>query len=251
MPERRPARPQLPGPPIHPISRTIRYWLARTLSWIVTRCYLRLRTEGLERLPPGPAVLCFSHQNWIDPLILMAGLPFRPRLYFFGPKEEEMAVGGRNRLMSWVGTAVPYRPGKNDLLGATRRASEVLAAGGRLAIAGEGRIHSGERVVLQLSEGPAFFALRGGVPLVPVAINGTGWLALRRTVRVRIGEPIFASGRSTRERIEELTAETTRALEALVADYPDRPAPGRFGRWLTELFNDWPEGARPSPPGDT
>ena len=32
----------------------------------------------------------------------------------------------------------------------------------------------------------------------------------------------------------------------MVADFPDPPPPGRFGRWLTELFNDWPEGARPA-----
>lgn len=68
----------------------------------------------------------------------MAVLPFRPRLYFFGPKEEDMAVGGRNRLMSWTRTSVAYRPGKSDLLDATRRVGAVIAAGGVLAIAGEG-----------------------------------------------------------------------------------------------------------------
>ena len=162
-----------------------------------------------------------------------------------------MAVGARNRLMRWVGTAVPYRPGKNDLLDATRRVGAIFAGGGTLAIAGEGRIHAGERVVLPLSEGPAFFALRGGVPLVPIAINGTGWLAFGRTVRVRIGEPIAPSGRPSRERVDTLTAQATAALTALVADHPDRPPPGRLGRWLTELFNDWPEGSRPALPADS
>jgi len=218
-------------------------------AWIVVRCYARLRVEGSERLPAGPAVLCFSHQNWTDPFILMAALPAHPRLYFFGPKEEDMGVGPRNRLMSWVGTAVPYRPGKNDLLDATRRVGAVFAAGGRLAIAGEGRIHAGERVVLPLSEGPAFFALRRGVPLVPIAVNGTGWLAFGRTIRIRIGEPIVAEGRPTRERVEELTERAGSALRVLVTDFPERPAPGPVGRWLTELFNEWPDGAPPDRPG--
>jgi hypothetical protein len=31
----------------------------------------------------------------------------------------------------------------------------------------------------------------------------------------------------------------------MVADFPDQTEPGPIGRWLTELFNDWPEGARP------
>lgn len=227
------------------LGRTIRYWLTALVVRVLVRSYLRLRVEGLERLPAGPAVLSFSHQNWADPFILIATLPLRPRLFFFGPKEEDMGRGLRNRLISWSGTAVPYRPGKDDLLGATRRVAAVLASGGRLAIAGEGRIHAGERVLLPLNEGCAYFALRSGVPLVPVAINGTGWLAFGRTVRVRIGQPIPPEGRPTRERIAALTGGLAQALGALVADFPDRPPPGPLGRWLTELFNEWPGGARP------
>ena len=30
----------------------------------------------------------------------------------------------------------------------------------------------------------------------------------------------------------------------MVADAPEVPPPGRVGRWLTERFNDWPEGSR-------
>ncbi len=240
------SRHELPGPAINPIRRTIRYWLAKSAIWLVVRSYVRLRIEGLERLPGGPAVLCFNHLSWADPFVVMAALPFRPRLYFFGPKEEDMRVGARNRLMSWVGTAVPYRPGKNDLLDATRRVRAVFAAGGTLAIAGEGRLHAGERELLPLNEGPAYFAIRSGVPLVPIAINGTSWLALGRRVRVRVGEPIRTEGRPTREAVEELTERAADTLAGLVADFPDRPAPGPFGRWLTELFNEWPEGGRPA-----
>ena len=71
-----------------------------------------------------------------------------------------MTQGGRNRLMLWAGNAVPYRPGKNDLLEATRRVQAIFKAGGVLAIAGEGRIHAHENEILPLSEGAAYFALR-------------------------------------------------------------------------------------------
>ena len=183
-----PRAPRLPGAPIHPIRRTIRYWVSRVVAWLVIRAYLRPRLEDRERLPAGPAIYCFNHMNWADPFVLMAILPFRPRLYFFGPKEEDMAVGGRNRLMSWTRATVPYRPGKNDLLDATRRVSAVLASGGVLAIAGEGRIHASENELLPLQEGPAYFALRSGVQLVPIAISGTSWLRLGRRVTVSVGE---------------------------------------------------------------
>jgi 1-acyl-sn-glycerol-3-phosphate acyltransferase len=241
---RRPASPGVPD--IHPIRRTIRYVIARFVAAVVVRLYLDVHTEDRERLPNGPAIVCFNHLNWIDPFVVMAALPWRPRLFFFGPREEDMRRGGRNRLMVWTGATVPYKPGKTDLIEATRRVGDVIDSGGVLAIAGEGRIHAGERELLPLSEGAAYFALRTRVPLVPLAINGTSWLGFRRDVRVSVGEPLIPLGRPAREAVDRMTDELARALRDLVADYPDVAVPGPFGRVLTEWFNDWPEGGRPA-----
>jgi 1-acyl-sn-glycerol-3-phosphate acyltransferase len=148
--------------------------------------------------------------------------------------------------------AVPSRPGGRGLVAATARVEELLADGNRVAIAGEGRIHAGEGVILPLLEGPAYMSLRSGVLLVPVAINGTSWLAFRRRVRVRIGPPIASAGgdpsRPTSEAVRTMTAEVEAALLELVADFPDPPRSRWIGGRLTELFNDWPEGARPPVP---
>jgi 1-acyl-sn-glycerol-3-phosphate acyltransferase len=242
-PAGRPAR--LPPPARRGIGGTVRYWLARAAAWAVVRAWVRLRVHGRERLPSGPALYCFNHLSWTDPFIVMASLPFRPRLTFFGPKELDMRIGRRNRIMAWSGTTLPYRPGKDDLIDTTRRVAAIFAAGGALAIAGEGRIHARESELLPLEDGPAYFALRAGVPIVPLGINGTSWVRYGARVRVRIGQPIEASGRPTREAVDALTARTWSALHALVEDHPDVPPPGRFARWLTERFNDWPEGGRP------
>jgi len=241
---RRPDRATLPGPAISPLRRTIRYWVSRFVVAGLSRAYLRVGLDDRERLPPGPAIYCFNHMSWADPFVLMAVLPFRPRLWFFGPKEEDMRVGGRNRVMHWTGTAIPYKPGKNDLLEATRRVAAVIGSGGVVAIAGEGRVHVRESELLPLSEGAAYFAMRSGVPLVPVAIHGTSWLRFGGRVRIRVGEPIEPVGRPTREGIGEATTQLWTVLHDLVADTPDLPEPGRLGRWLTERFNDWPEGSR-------
>lgn len=227
--------------------RAIRYYFSRLVVIVVVRLLFDVRVEGAARFARQPAIYCFSHLGWTDPFFMMTVLPLRPRLFFFGPKEEDMSTGGRNRLMSWTGTSVPFKPGKNDLIETVRRVEAVFAAGGVLAIAGEGRIHVRESEVTPLQEGTAFFALRSGLPIIPVAINGNSWLRFRRRIRVRIGEPIEPEGRPNREAVEVLTVRTWTALRAMVADAPDLPATGGFFGWLTELFNDWsgdPDAAR-------
>lgn len=174
----------------------------------------------------------------------MAVLPLRPRLSFFGPKEEDMRAGGRNRLMAWTGASIPYKPGKNDLLDATRRVRSVLSAGGVLAIAAEGRIGAIESRILPLNDGPAYFALRAGVPLVPVGINGTSWLRFGGRVRVRIGEPIAPTGRADRAAVDAMTTTLRDHLAALVADAPEPRRTGVVAAWFTDRFNEWPEGSR-------
>ena len=114
-------------------------------------------------MPPGASLLCANHESWADPFVLMAALPGRPRLYWFGPKESDMSRGARNRLIVWTGSAVPYKPAKTDLREATRRVGAVFDAGGRLLIFGEGRIHALEGELLPLAEGAVFFAMRSGV----------------------------------------------------------------------------------------
>lgn len=235
----------LPGHDVPAWRRSLRYWSMKTAVGVLARSYLRIRVEGLERLPPGPALLCANHQSWADPFVLMAALPGRPRLHWFGPKESDMSAGARNRMIVWTGTAVPYKPAKTDLREATRRVAAVFAAGGRLVIFGEGRIHAREGELLPLAEGAVYFAMRSGIPIVPVAIGGTSWLAFGRTVRVRIGEPVVPEGRPTRAALDALTARLWCRLFDLVRDDPARRVPGPFGRWLTEVFNEWAEGARP------
>jgi 1-acyl-sn-glycerol-3-phosphate acyltransferase len=224
----------------------VRYWLSTIIVRIAVGAYLRLRVDGRERLPEGPALICFNHQSWADPFVLVAALPARPDILFFGPREADMRVGKKNRLIALSQRGIPFRPDKRGLVEVARQVDAFFERGGRLAIAPEGRIHAGERVVLPFDDGAAYFAVRAGVPVVPVAILGVSWLRFGGTVRVRIGEPLpVLPGRATRDAVAAMTSATHRALLDLVADGRDREPPGPFGRWLTEVFQDWPEGSRP------
>jgi hypothetical protein len=82
------------------------------------------------------------------------------------------------------------------------------------------------------------------VPLVPIAINGTSWLRFGGRIRIRVGEPIVGSGRPDRGNVSAMTAALQASLAALVADAQQPVRAGRSGAWLSERFNEWPEGSR-------
>ncbi len=245
-------RPTFVDPAHDPIPawrRTVRYHLTRSFLWFVLRCWFRFRLEGFDRLPRGPYVACINHPGWLDPMVVYATWPPSPRVHVYGPKEDDMTVGGKNRLIDWVGSAVPFDPRKARLLTSAKRAVAVLDAGRVLVVAGEGRLTEDEDVVLPLNEGPAFFAIRAGVPLVAVAINGTRWLRFGKAIRVRVGEPIATTGlRADRETVRALTDRLQATLGEMVLGYPDQAVPGPFGRWLTEAFAERPWRIPEAPP---
>jgi 1-acyl-sn-glycerol-3-phosphate acyltransferase len=175
---------------------------------------------------------------------MLATFPAQPKLYFYGPREASLRQGGRNRFLWWISICVPFSPLRDDLLTSVKWVQAVFDSGAALAISGEGTIHVHEGDLLQFQEGPAYFALRGGVPLVPVAITGTSWARFRGVVRIRIGEPIPTGERPTRQAIANLTARAWHALRAMVDADRDLEPPSRLGRWVTDAFNDWGPGGR-------
>lgn len=238
------AKAIVPRGPYWRFQRDLRYRLMQGLLWLVTHAYLRFRFEHRERLPQPPYVLCFNHLDWADPLILVALLPAPRRIYFFGPRERDMRIGWKNRLMAFVGNCVPFQPDKSRMLETSRRVREVLSAGFAMAIAGEGRVTEREDEVLPLNEGAAYFAIQNQVPLVVIAVNGTRVLRFGKRIRVRVGDPIPTVGtRPTREAIAALTTRAQTDLAELVRGYVDPVPPSTFDLWLSELFNDPKRGA--------
>jgi 1-acyl-sn-glycerol-3-phosphate acyltransferase len=208
---------------------------------VFINCYLRVRRDGWELIPRDTAYLVvFNHPNWVDPFLLAAFWPDDRALFVFGPREEDMRSGWKNRLISWGHMAVPFKPSRTDLIDTTRRATAVLKGGYVLAIAGEGRLSDREGQVVPLQDGPAFIALRARVPIVPLAITGTRWLHLGKRVTMRVGQPLAVSGRADRGSVARLTAKLEETLNGLLAGAPQEGPPGPFGRWLTDVFNERP-----------
>jgi 1-acyl-sn-glycerol-3-phosphate acyltransferase len=227
---------QAPPPPGRLKYAFIRYGLRLLLG-----AYLRVRVENAELLPEQDSFLVnFSHPNWVDPLVIVGYWPDDRRVFIFGPREPDMQVGMRNRIIRWGRIGVPFKPGARDLIDTTRRAMSALRRG-ILIVAGEGRLSDEEGAIVPLEEGPAYLALRAQVPIVPLAVIGTRWLRFGKPVTLRFGPAIETAGRKPdRATIRALTAELTEAMERLLEGVEGEPPPGRFGRWLTEVFNERP-----------
>ena len=229
------ARPS-PGPFV--------YHFVRIVLRVLCAAYVRIRVDGAANLPtaPGGYLACFNHPSWLDPIVLAAAWPDgRRRQRVFGPREADMSVGARNRIITWTGRAVPFRPQGADALDAARRAAAVLRAGDALMIAGEGRLSDREGVVRPIEPGVAHFALMAGVPVVPVGIVGTRWVHLGKRIRIVIGTPIDPAGFPRgKAGVTALTDAIHAAVQGLVDGADDGPVPGRFGAWLSDAFNDRP-----------
>lgn len=242
--DRAEAERRLPRGDLGPLQRAFRHWFSRAIAKSVMYTLFRVEVVNPERFLREPALYCFNHLSWMDTTLLLAAFPSEPRLYMYGPKEENIHHGGRNRFMWWTGVVVPFSPNKDNLLTSVKWAQAVFDSGGVLGIAAEGGIHVHEGDLYPFQEGAAYLALRAGVPIVPVAITGTSWARFRGRIQLRLGEPIPTGERPTREAVARYTARAWHALKAMVADDRDMPPPGPLWRWFTDWFNDWGDGGR-------
>jgi 1-acyl-sn-glycerol-3-phosphate acyltransferase len=221
----------------------IRYHLVRLVLSGVVRAYVRTDVTGAERIPAsGPYIICFNHPSWLDPIFFAAMWPDRQRyLYVFGPREQDMGTGIRNRLITWTRRSVPFKPHAEDIVDVTRRTLAVLRTDACLAIAGEGRLSDHEGEILPLQTGLAHFSRMARAPIVPVAIVGSRWISFGSLVTIRIGEPVCADDfERGKPGSRAMTDEVEWRLQDLLAGVQDREPPGWFGRTISEAFNDRP-----------
>ncbi|MFJ1580135.1 lysophospholipid acyltransferase family protein [Streptomyces sp. NPDC088147] len=171
----------------------------------------RPRVLGAWRVPAdGPVILAVNHAHNIDGPMLMGTAP-RPVHFlikkeaFIGPLDPFLRAIGQLK----VDRTVADRTAITDALG-------VLRGGGVLGIFPEGT--RGEGDFASLRAGLAYFAVRSGAPIVPVAVLGSterrGRLIpalppLRSRVDVVFGDAFEAgdgTGRRTRKALDDATA---------------------------------------------
>ncbi|MGW0087277.1 lysophospholipid acyltransferase family protein [Streptomyces sp. NPDC003393] len=179
----------------------------------------RPRVLGSWRVPAtGPAILAVNHSHNIDGPMVMGVAP-RPVHFLI---KKEAFVGPLGSFLTGIGQLQVDRHTTDRT--AITRALGVLDRGGALGIFPEGT--RGEGDFASLRAGLAYFAVRSGAPIVPVAVLGSserrgrliqGLPPLRSRVDVVFGDPFEAGDRGARRTRRALDEATERIQKQLTA----------------------------------
>ena len=200
--------------------------IAVARSW--ARCLLlvsgvKVKVEGLEQLTPnGSYVFVANHLSYMDTPVLLGNLPdFR-----FLAKSGLFKIPLLGTHLVTAGhIPVPRGDARAAVKTMTSAAQLIRDRGISLLIFPEGgRSHDG--ALADFQEGAAYIAIRAGVPLVPIALQGTrevlpfGSGHVRSgNVSMRIGDPIPTDQVQLRDR-GRVTAELRDRIANMLPEQP-------------------------------
>lgn len=168
------------------------YKISKVICLVFLKLARRLKVFGDSRLPPGRGIIVVAnHISYWDPLVIGCSLS---RKIFFMAKAELFNIAILGSFINNLGAFPVQREGTDR--SSIRRALELLGAGKVVGIFPEGtRSKTGETLNPHL--GAAMLALKGGVPLLPVAVSGTKGYWGR--VKVNIGKPMYFNTQNQRK----------------------------------------------------
>lgn len=181
--------------------RGIPFVAVRFVLLNLCRVVLRMRIEGVHNVPRNGGLLVLSnHLHNADPVLICIA---SPRPVHFMAKRELMTIP----VIRWfvrISGAFPVDRGRADRA-AIRRAMAKLDQGIAVGVFPEGT-RSTSRQIEKVLAGAGLIALKGGSPIVPLAITGSERLPFngsksarrgggkaQRGVTIRFGEPFTLS----------------------------------------------------------
>lgn len=248
--------------------------LRRFLLGIFMNTLFRVKLEHPENIPTGSVMLAPNHLNHIDPFLVLSQLPAKPYYYILGDArtlynhpwkrwlvrrigavipldrvwKEEMAVmqGAANghpelaELAADLKRDVPDGGSLDVLRRLDRIVQGIFARGDSILIFPEGGLAAREgHLRLPLKRGAVIYAMRAGVPIVPVGLIGNHDLFLRKQLIIRFGQPLQFE-QNPRPRPREVQAGLD-ALESAIQNlvdpnYQETKGPKLFRHLLNHMF---------------
>jgi len=144
------------------------YYVVKALCWLLLKIFWRMEIRGIENLPEsGGLIITSNHVSYLDPAVLVASL--NRKIYFIAKKEVF-----KNTFISFLlknMNAFSVDRDNVDMF-AFKKAMNILREEKVLGIFPEGtRSSNGE--LQELKMGALKIAMKTGVPILPVGINGT------------------------------------------------------------------------------
>ncbi|HMK72577.1 MAG TPA: lysophospholipid acyltransferase family protein [Myxococcaceae bacterium] len=175
-------------------------WVARRL-WaplLLRVAGARLEVEGLDHVDPGrPVIYASNHQSTLDIPVLFVALPVDLR---FVAKEQLRWVPLVGWYLQLAGHVIVDRGNRQRAIASLDRAAGQILRRRISLIAFPEGTRSRDARILPFKHGPFGLALKAGVPVVPVTVEGSARVMPRRSwritpgvVKVRIGAPVEAS----------------------------------------------------------
>ncbi len=226
---------ELPAADLLPVSRraNLPYRLVRMLGVPLLRLCFRFDVEGRANIPrAGNYVIIANHLNWLDEFALLYLFPLEPRLHFLA----DPTILVTRKLQWWLvrttGGFVPVVRERHGDQALFHHVDRALVVGGAVAIFPEGNYGAKEGELLPFHKGFAHFAIKAGVPVIPVALSGTKDLWFRKRIRVVIGKPLPTSGQDP----SALTDLAFQRMQEMLPVYSEPPGRKLLRRQLTHLF---------------
>lgn len=155
---------------------------------VICRVIYPTRCIGTENIPEGAAIVCATHSNYIDPILLALAFGRDDPIHFMG-KKELFKIPVLSGIMRALG-AFPVDRGSSDIT-SIRTAMRFLKDGEKVGIFPEGT-RTSEDEEADAKTGAIRLASKMKVPVVPVYL--TRKKVIFRKADLIIGEPYYITG---------------------------------------------------------
>lgn len=253
----------------HKVSGEVRRLILRLLI----HSFFRVQVEYRSPLPTRPVLLAPNHLNHLDPFLILSEIPAHPYYHILGDARTLFNKWWKRKLLESFQGVIPLeRQWKEELVIITaakagrielaelakeieqnvptensiptlrridRCVQAIFASGDGILIFPEGALGTVPGNLRPLKRGAAIYALRGGVPIVPVAIIGTENLYLGKELILRFGQPLHfpRTKRPKPQQIQKVLNSLERSLlEMLPTNYQEPPGLKLFCYFLNHMF---------------